>query len=66
MKFSADERAQNMIGFTTSNEVEEIGGGVLYKLGGENKADNVKTLDVSKIKSFGCSSNCTFIIYESP
>ena len=54
-----------MIGFPTSIEVEEIGGGILYELGGENK-DNMKTLDVSKIESFGCSSNCTFILYKSP
>ena len=55
-----------MIGLATSIEVEEIGGGILYKLGGVNKADNVKSLDVSKIKSFGCSSSCTFFLYKSP
>ena len=57
-----------MIGIDTFEEDEEIGGGIIYKLGVKKSESeqNLLNLDLSKVVSFGCSSICTFILYKSP
>ena len=59
-KISVDDKAINMIGIDSSEDC--FTGGILYKLGVKEGA---QTIDASKVRSFGCSSNATFFCLKS-
>ena len=59
-KISVDEKAVNMIGIDSSEDC--FAGGILYKLAVKEGA---QTVDISRVQSFGCSSNATFFCLKS-
>ena len=59
-KISVDDKAINMIGIDSSEDC--FTGGILYKLAVKEGA---QTADISRVQSFGCSSNAAFFCLKS-